>query len=113
VTFLEPSGQINYTIGNASGYVPTSPSGSISISGAPSQVVVTFVAVVRAPHGSSSSQLSVLDWGIIGVGAGVILVALLLALVRRKGPPPVKGDDIVVPAIAPLSRSESPAWDES
>jgi hypothetical protein len=80
VTFLEANGNYSYTIGSVNGYSASPASGPVTLTGANTAVNVAFTST-GSP--GTSSTLSTLDWGILGIVIAVIVIALVLALVMR------------------------------
>ncbi|MCI4365432.1 MAG: hypothetical protein L3K10_05150, partial [Thermoplasmata archaeon] len=87
VTFQEHNGTYTYQVGSVSGYSVSSSTGSTTLSGAAKAVRLTFTANPGTPR--AFGGLSTLDWGIIGGGIAIILIALLVTLgLRGKGKEP-------------------------
>jgi len=85
ITFAEPSGTFNFTVGVVPGYRPSPSSGSVTVS-------VVDPAPVRLGFASNSSAaggLSTLDYVLVGVAAavGAIGVVAILLHRREKAPP--------------------------
>ena len=99
ITFTEPNGTHEFTVGAVVGYTSSPSSGTVTVSGAsPSPGSVSFTSTSV----SSSSGLSSWVWIVIGVVIAAIVVGVGIAVVLRRRPPSV-GPSTAPPPTPPVN----------
>jgi hypothetical protein len=81
ITFQEPSGMVDYSIGAVSGYTASQATGTVTLTGAPTGVQVTFTTT--GSTNTSSGGLTTIEWILIGLVIAIIVIVLIVALVMR------------------------------
>jgi hypothetical protein len=111
VTFQEPNGAVDYSIGAVTGYTATPLTGTVTLTGAATGVQVTFTGT---GGGTSSGGLTSIEWILIGLVIAIIVIVLIVALVMRgRGG---SGQEAATPASEPAADGEtyggSAPWSE-
>ena len=84
ITFAEPNGTFQFNITHVAGYSTLTKNGTVSVSGSPVSVAVSFSANTVSPGSKSSSGTN--DLYVISlISVSAVIVALVLFITKRKG----------------------------
>ncbi len=84
ITFAEPNGTFQFNITHVAGYSTLTKNGTVSVSGSPVSVAVSFSANTVSPGSKSSSGTN--DLYVISlISVSAVIVALALFITKRKG----------------------------